>query len=451
TTTAGAGATYATWGVAAEVSASEPGTYTLACDVTDATGALVAQPAESAVLSVETTTLVAWVEGAELSGVAEGALTVSRVRLTRETEDGDLLADATDGFTTASYIPSDFEAFCISMPALSPDPSPTSTIIFSGTAVYTPATVSLVEYSLDAGASWTPAVASDGAFDEAFEDFEIALDLADGAYGLLVRCAGSDEATMPAAAWAGDRFIVDTVAPAAPTGVGAMPAIEGVSVSWDPSEPSTLTAAAVYYEVEVDDVPVTSTYGTSVLLNEVDSGPHSIRVVPVDEAGNRGEAAVLLIDETPPVTLRVAAPSSPDGDDGWHVTTPEITLSANEPATTYYAWDEADLSVYDVPLSAPEGIHTLSYLSVDVAENREDTATATFKVDTIAPGAPSSLEAAVGGTDSIDLSWSAATDDGSGLSAYLVYLADDTYLGETSALTYTADGLDPDTAYSFYV
>ena len=42
-------------------------------------------------------------------------------------------------------------------------------------------------------------------------------------------------------------------------------------------------------------------------------------------------------------------------------------------------------------------------------------------------------------------------DSHSGTSAYLVYRADSTYVGQTAGTSYRVSGLDAETRYSFYV
>ncbi|HAL29508.1 MAG TPA: hypothetical protein DCP20_02185, partial [Coriobacteriia bacterium] len=440
---------------------SEDGTYTVSASVTDSTGARLGTltSSEVSLLASLATTVTASIPSSALIGMAPGPLAVGRVRVTRYIDGVDLLVGSAPGLTSAeSYGASELVDFSVTLSGPAANPSSTGVVHFTGTAHNTPSTVASVEYSIDGSTTWQPIEALDGAFDSSHEDFEIDLSLPDYVYGIYVRQTGADGVQLPVSDWAGIRFTVDTVAPAQPAGVTAVVSSEDDSkiadVSWFASDPPSDTTSLVSYSVSLDGVEVGSTCGTSLQVSLPDDALHAIAVTPIDLAGNVGTPGVIEVGSvppTPPITTLEVNPSSPDGDNGWYVTIPEITLSANEPATTSYAWDEDSFSTYDTPFMAPEGIHTLSYLSVDTAENREDTATAVFKVDTVAPGVPAALEAVSGGTDSIDLSWSAATDDGSGLSAYLVYLADDTFLGETSALTYAADGLDSDTAYSFYV
>lgn len=94
------------------------------------------------------------------------------------------------------------------------------------------------------------------------------------------------------------------------------------------------------------------------------------------------------IDTACPTTSLSTDPTSPNGANGWYITTPSIVLTADEPGTTYYQWDSTDplgWQVYSGPLVAPEGVHSLNYHSTDAADNTEVTKSLSLKVDTITP------------------------------------------------------------------
>lgn len=111
---------------------------------------------------------------------------------------------------------------------------------------------------------------------------------------------------------------------------------------------------------------------------------------------------VLPADSTPPTTTLAASPGAPNGLNDWYVSSPIITFAAVDDeggsgvVKTYYHWDGQADQEYAVPLSAPEGIHTLYYHSVDTAGNVEAERSQQFKVDTIAPTPPAILEPANG-------------------------------------------------------
>ncbi|MFA5106720.1 MAG: S8 family serine peptidase [Patescibacteria group bacterium] len=100
-------------------------------------------------------------------------------------------------------------------------------------------------------------------------------------------------------------------------------------------------------------------------------------------------AAVSSLDGTPPTTSLSRNPSSPNGDNGYYVTVPSITLRATDSgsgvAKTYYKWDSGTYSEYHGSIPAPEGVHVLKYYSTDLAGNRETTKNKKFRVDTHHP------------------------------------------------------------------
>jgi predicted CXXCH cytochrome family protein len=93
------------------------------------------------------------------------------------------------------------------------------------------------------------------------------------------------------------------------------------------------------------------------------------------------------IDTLSPSTTLTTEPVAPDGAGGWFRTAPTITLTASEPAVTYYQFDSATgpWVTYGSPFKALEGTHALFYYSVDLEANSESAASTLFKVDTQAP------------------------------------------------------------------
>jgi chitodextrinase len=72
------------------------------------------------------------------------------------------------------------------------------------------------------------------------------------------------------------------------------------------------------------------------------------------------------------------------------------------------------------------------------------------EADTVAPTAPTNLQSANLTSNSVDLSWTASTDAGSGIKEYLVYQGT-TLLGKSSTTNYAVTGLTASTNYSFTV
>lgn len=137
-------------------------------------------------------------------------------------------------------------------------------------------------------------------------------------------------------------------------------------------------------------------------------------------------------DRVPPVTSADAAPVAPDGQAGWYVTAPSVTLTVDETATVHYQWDGTGgpWSVYADPLAASEGTSTLWWRSVDSAGNTETARSRVFKVDTQAPTDPALASSShTTGTPSndptVDVSLSGASDGASGVSGFSVAWSQD--------------------------
>jgi len=99
----------------------------------------------------------------------------------------------------------------------------------------------------------------------------------------------------------------------------------------------------------------------------------------------------IVPDTTAPTTT--ATLSGILGENDWYISNVQITLAATDDASGVrhisYQVDggvwitvEADITTFTV---TSQGSHTIQYYAVDVAENQEETKTATFKMDTVAP------------------------------------------------------------------
>jgi len=101
----------------------------------------------------------------------------------------------------------------------------------------------------------------------------------------------------------------------------------------------------------------------------------------------------ITYDATPPVTTLSADPTSPDGNNGWYITNPSVTLTRDEPGTTYYKWTAhpqttptTGFSTYSIPIQPDQdGWRDLWYYSIDNYTNQEETKVQDFKVDTSHP------------------------------------------------------------------
>ncbi|MGA1873078.1 MAG: hypothetical protein ACMUHY_05345 [Thermoplasmatota archaeon] len=107
----------------------------------------------------------------------------------------------------------------------------------------------------------------------------------------------------------------------------------------------------------------------------------------VDQAGNQEEvrSRTVKVDTIAPHLTYAVYPTEPDGENGWYVTNPQVTLSSYDAAAIYYAVGNGDLQPYLAPFTIPNGEHTLRITCTDVAGNDADEIRIRFSVDTIEP------------------------------------------------------------------
>jgi hypothetical protein len=90
-----------------------------------------------------------------------------------------------------------------------------------------------------------------------------------------------------------------------------------------------------------------------------------------------------------PTTTFFVTPQNPDGQNGYYITTPKVTLTATSPVDVspviYYYFDTGNPQVYSGVISVPDGMHTLYYYAQDKFQNKEVTQSKQFKVDTSPP------------------------------------------------------------------
>lgn len=111
-------------------------------------------------------------------------------------------------------------------------------------------------------------------------------------------------------------------------------------------------------------------------LSNPDPDNYTIRSHAVDAAGNQENTAQLRIiyDRTIPEVTLTTSPASPDGQDGWFITEPIVTLTAtdtNGVSEIQYQWgNDANWLTYTQPLPIPgQGSHLLTYRAIDQAGN----------------------------------------------------------------------------------
>ncbi|MFH1366366.1 MAG: S8 family serine peptidase [Patescibacteria group bacterium] len=98
--------------------------------------------------------------------------------------------------------------------------------------------------------------------------------------------------------------------------------------------------------------------------------------------------ALAQSDLNAPTTSLTASPAEPNGNNGFFITNPLITLSAtddNGVAATYYRIDSGDWQTYSSPFSLADGQHLVEYYSVDILTHAELVKSNNIYVDTVAP------------------------------------------------------------------
>jgi hypothetical protein len=197
---------------------------------------------------------------------------------------------------------------------------------------------------------------------------------------------------------------------------------------------SGLTKYQLYLDGSLyrDGLPIASTSFT--VATPLAAGTHTWYVKAVDIAGNAAQSStftLIVADIVPPVTALSTNPSYANGYNSWFTTVPSVTLTRNEPGTTYVQWDSTSAGgwqTYTSAMTAPQGIHTLYYYSVDTATNNETLKSKQFKVDSN-PSEPTAFNATSpinGQTVNNDtpqtFTWGASSDSGSGNVTYTLYV-----------------------------
>jgi len=130
-----------------------------------------------------------------------------------------------------------------------------------------------------------------------------------------------------------------------------------------------------------------------------------------------------LNDITPPTTTAIANGST--GTNGWYTGPVQVTLSASDPdspvASTSYGIDGGTLLKYSTPFTiSADGVHPISFFSIDPAGNQEPPKSLTIKIDSTPPvvtGTPDRLPNSAGWHNApVTITWT-ATDVTSGVAS----------------------------------
>ncbi|MFC4802158.1 OmpL47-type beta-barrel domain-containing protein [Neobacillus sp. GCM10023253] len=199
---------------------------------------------------------------------------------------------------------------------------------------------------------------------------------------------------------------VDKTAPTTVSNVEDKWYTDGVNVELTAND-NLSGVKATYYSINGSDF----TEGTGFVLDQ--EGLNTITFYSIDNAGNVEESQTVEVktDKTAPTTVS-------NIEDKWYTDTVNVGLTATDNLSgvksTYYSIDGSEIAEGTSFTVANEGLHTVSFYSVDQAGNVEETKTAAVKIDKTAPTitADFSKEYALGTV--LDLSYQ-ATDNLSGI------------------------------------
>lgn len=217
-------------------------------------------------------------------------------------------------------------------------------------------------------------------------------------------------------------------------------------------------SGVVGYDVFVDGLYAASSATTGTVLSGLTPNTlYQVTLETVDAAGNRSAPSLPYwvftnpIDTSPLATVVTVLPSTPDGMNGWYVTTPTVELSRvpAEPGVTYYSWvsSAGPYSSYVSTITPPAGSSTLYYSThaADINRADEPTRTLDFAVDTATVTAPS-VAATATSWASVLATWAPVAAPPSGIDHYVV-LVDGVRSATTTSTAYTITGLEPATTY----
>ncbi|MGA1820827.1 MAG: C25 family cysteine peptidase [Thermoplasmatota archaeon] len=140
---------------------------------------------------------------------------------------------------------------------------------------------------------------------------------------------------------------------------------------------------------------------------QVPQGANALEFWGTDSSGNEEDRKYYDIKYDPdtPVALITVEPVEPDGDGGWYITQPEISVelqpSQGSPQRVDYWWGRGSKQVCNGTIYPPQGDNELHIQAVDDAGNRQEEVRFYFKVDSIKPV----TTASTGGVDPNERGW----------------------------------------------
>jgi len=127
------------------------------------------------------------------------------------------------------------------------------------------------------------------------------------------------------------------------------------------------------------------------LTNPTKAGNYVLYVHTSAEPGDVASDPFQIRDVPTVSTTLYVGPGTPDGQNGWYIHEPMVTLAAASNVEgvleVHYGIDSDPTTPYTVPFQIPEGVHTLKYRArnVDASVDEEAIRTAQFRVSTTGP------------------------------------------------------------------
>ncbi|MGD9368716.1 MAG: Ig-like domain-containing protein, partial [Desulfobacteraceae bacterium] len=245
---------------------------------------------------------------------------------------------------------------------------------------------------------------------------------------------------------------VNITAPADGTAVDQGDSVTFSGTAEDP-EDGTLTGEALVWTSNIDDqIGTGNTFATATLS----AGVHTITLTATDQQGAYASASITLtVNDAEAPTVPVGLTGSPIGGSGIDLSW--SASSDNVGVTGYRIYRDgvevgtsASTTYSDTGLNpAMEYCYTVTAYDAAGNESGQSTQVCVTTIDTIAPSVPTGLTGIPSGGDSIDLSWSASTDN-VGVTGYRIY-RDGVEVDTSTTTTYSDTGLNSATQYCYTV
>jgi hypothetical protein len=204
---------------------------------------------------------------------------------------------------------------------------------------------------------------------------------------------------------------------------------------------------------EITEYPIPSPNSQS---SGIATGPDGSIWFTEHAAGKIGRVVIGQADTNGPATT--AALNGPAGNNGWYLGAVTVTLTATETngtvSATYYSLDGGPYKGYAAPFPITgDGIHQLSFYSVDTANHQETPHGQTIKIDSTKPVSHVAALPATTASPNFNVQWS-GSDATSGLHDFTIFVSDDgspftSWLVQTTATQAPYPGVVGHT-YGFY-